>query len=127
MRQEKQELLCLMQMSSSERNLATSSMAESDTYHLTPQEMSVLGACNCNSSGIGTKGGNNSPATVPGTFGIGMGMPGMDPAMGGLTNQISNHVHPCRCAWSLVNSRREIKHLKNKVGLFTGRDYFCRI
>lgn len=73
MNQEKQELLCLMQLSQNERHV--SSLVEADTYHLTPAEMSVLGACNCDSS----------------------------------------QVHPCRCAWTLVNSRREIQHLQNRV------------
>ena len=26
-----------------------------------------------------------------------------------------SHAHPCRCAWTLVNSRREIAHLQNRV------------
>ena len=87
MSQEKQELLLLMQLSQDERH--ASSLAESDTYHdLSAPEMSVLGSCSCGDQGSRSNCETGATVTL---------------------------VHPCRCAWSLVNSRREIKHLKSRV------------
>ena len=101
MNQEKQELLCLMELtqknqapcctkadcsssgtlspfvsSSSMMSLNQFSTRNNPTdYHLSAAELSVLGACNCGTS----------------------------------------HAQPCRCAWTLVNSRREVAHLQNRV------------